>query len=85
MGEQLRARKDSNALGGNASQEPTSGDVGTVGFTRQAYPGERPAQSNSDIPSTKGSVGALGQDGTSVEAFKEQPRTIDAKSPKLPK
>ena len=82
MAEQLKARKDSNALGGGADQGAPDGEAAVVGFTKMSKPSQGPAESNSDIPSSKGSVGSLGQEGTSIGAYKEQPHTVDAKNPK---
>ena len=48
------------------------------GFAKVDYPSERPAQSNADVPSSKDSIGALGNDGTSRKSYKVQPETLSA-------
>lgn len=75
-----RARKDSNALRPGAETGPSTGELAMVGFTKVDYESDRPAKSNSDVASTESSVGAMGNDGTNLDAYHFQPDTIDSKS-----
>jgi hypothetical protein len=81
----IRSRPDSNAADPGADHSATSGELGKVGFTKVPYEASGVAESNDDIPSVSNSIGTLGNDGTSVGAYKAQPRDIDSKNPKLPK
>lgn len=76
------ARKDSNAPDNSADNEPSTGELGMVGFTRVPYEKFRPATSNADVPSSgdSGERLSLGQDGTSESAYEFQPAIIDSDS-----
>lgn len=79
-----QSRDDANTIKGSGDKEPmSSGDAAKDGFTKVAYPGQVPAQRYSDVSGVGNSVGALGQDGTSTDAYDYQPKTIDAKDPKI--
>lgn len=82
----ITARDDSNAAEAGADHSAESGEAMKVGFSAVAMPkGTGAARSNSDVPSTSDSIGSLGNDGTSVGAYKAQPREINSKDPQLPK
>ena len=72
------ARGDSNAPDLKGAHEPSTGEIAMVGFTHVPYEKFRPAQDNTQIPSTTDSIGGgvLGQDGTSVQAYHFQPDTV---------
>lgn len=78
------ARKDSNAPDGSADNAASTGELGMVGFTKVDYSKFQPATSNSDIGST-GSNAAwnMGQDGTSVGAYKFQAKEFPDETPDL--
>jgi hypothetical protein len=78
------ARKDSNAPDGSGDNAASTGELGMVGFTAVPYSKFGPATSNNDIPST-GSNGdwSMGQDGTSVGAYKFQAKEFPGEDPDL--
>lgn len=71
----VKAEKDSNAAKPTSDDEPTSGSLGMVGFTKVDYPSQRPAMKNSDI-STLDNAEGLGNDGTNMSAYEEQETDI---------
>lgn len=76
-----RARKDSNAPKGDADFEPSTGEVAMVGFTHVPYEKFRPATSNADVPtSINNSKSEIGNDGTSVGAYKFQPKELNSET-----
>lgn len=78
----LKAHKDSNAAQSSDNTGAATGSLGMVGFTSMDYPGQRPAMKNTDVGTTKDSIGALGNDGTNMSAYSEQPKTENAENPK---
>jgi len=78
------ARKDSNAPDGSADSSPSTGELGMVGFTKVDYSKFKPATSNDDVGSTGSNADwAMGQDGTSVSAYKLQAKVWDGETPDL--
>ena len=75
MGRLPVARGDSNAPDLKGETAPSTGELAMVGFTHVPYESFRPAQDNTQIPSTTDSIGGgvLGNDGTSVQAYEFQP------------
>lgn len=77
----LEPHGDSNAMPrGGADHDAPEGNPAITGFTSKPYPSTGPAMSNDDVASTRDSIGAMGQDGTAVGAYKHQPKTINAKT-----
>jgi hypothetical protein len=77
----LGAFDDSNAAKSSSSHDAGTGDAAKDGYTKQAYPSAGPATSNSQIKTIRGSIGSLGNDGTSRGSYKIQPDLVDAENP----
>lgn len=72
----VKAEKDSNAAKPTSDDEPNKGSLGMVGFTEVPQPSQRPAMSNKDI-STLDEPEGLGNDGTNMKSYHDQPDHID--------
>lgn len=66
-----KALGGSNAPKADGDTSKQSGSLGMVGFTPVDYPSQKPAMSNSDLP-TNDTPPGLGQDGTNLSAYDEQ-------------
>ena len=77
----LGAFDDSNAARSSDSHDAGTGDAAKDGYTKMAYPSAGPATSNSQIKTIRGSIGALGNDGTSRGSYHIQPDIVDAENP----
>jgi len=73
---------DSNASDPNTNTEAMTGSVGMVGFTKVPYPKQMPARNNADVKIQGESIGALGNDGTNMEAYEEQPIDLNSETGK---
>ena len=70
------AVKSSNAAKSGGESEPTSGSLGMVGFTPVDQPTQRPAKRNADISTLESVKGSLGDDGTNLGSYKDQPADV---------
>lgn len=77
----VKAEKDSNAAKSGGDNAPTEGSLGMTGFTHIEQPTQRPAMKNSDI-STLDEPPGLGNDGTNLDSYEEQPAHINGKTGK---
>jgi hypothetical protein len=71
MAKALTAHSDSNAAKPAGHADETGGP-GELGYTREPYPTEGPAETNHDIGQLTKSEASLGNDGTSRNSYKIQ-------------
>ena len=75
----IKSRGDSNAASKGGSTDAPSGEAAMLGYTKVPFPGELPAQSNSDVGITSGSK-YTAQQGTNIDSYSHQAKKPDAKS-----
>lgn len=69
----IGAEKSSNAASSTSDNAPEGGDPGKMGYTLMETTG-KPATSNKEIKTTKGSIGEINEanDGTSLDSYSYQ-------------
>lgn len=78
---QLGSEGGSNAAPNTSDNKPEKGDPYKLGYSVTPFPSSGPAESNADVKTTKdNSVFSDQQDGTSIDAYKHQPKTIKAET-----
>ncbi len=71
----------SNAPNSSGETGVGGGSVGKDGYTIVTV-SQIPARSNADVTTTKDFAGSLGNEGTNLSAYEEQPETLDAENGK---
>ena len=75
----IKSHGDSNAATKVSNQKGEAMSPAECGYTTVPFPGEHPAESNAEVGITKGSMFTDNQ-GTSMGAYKHQPKKPDAKT-----
>lgn len=77
-----KAIKGSNAPSGSGETGVGGGSMAKDGYTIVEQPSQRPAMKNSDVADTKEFGGSLGNDGTNMSAYEDQPAKVSAENGK---
>lgn len=77
-----KAVSGSNAADKSSDNGAPSGGVAKEGFTLEPYPSQKPAGSQGEVANTKENIGALGNEGTGMNSYHDQKKTISALSGK---
>lgn len=72
----------SNAPNQSGDTGVGGGSVAKDGYTIVDQPSQKPAMKNEDIKVTKEFAGSLGNDGTNMGAYEEQPAKVNAENGK---
>jgi hypothetical protein len=70
----------SNAPNASGDTGVGGGSVAKDGYTIVPQPSQRPAMKNQDLSTESDFAGSLGNDGTNMGSYEEQPPELDAES-----